>query len=103
MWAQRPPDRSLTNLIVARQLSHRFALGVTVGNHPFLARMEPVRTPELLALPLGPLNALLATLADQSALELGSMRCTAYQRAFLARRRGRGRTVVRKLRSAPVG
>jgi hypothetical protein len=49
MWAQRPPDRSLTNLIVARQLSHRFALGVTVGNHPFLARIEPVRTPELLA------------------------------------------------------
>jgi hypothetical protein len=65
---KRPPDRAEANLILLGQLRHGGALGVAVGNHALLAVTQGSWPPELGALSLGALDALLATLLDQAAL-----------------------------------
>src|SRR6516164_5095580 len=67
---QRPPDRRLAAFILPRQLSHRLAGRVPLGNTPALAGVERSRPAEPGALAPGPLDPLLAALADQAALEL---------------------------------
>src|SRR6478735_6410930 len=69
---QRPPNRGLADLVLARQFRHRLASSVPLGNAPALAGIECSRSAELLAVGLGPLDAFLTTLADQAALKLGN-------------------------------
>src|SRR6476619_2789450 len=68
---QRPPNRRLADLVLARQFRHGLAGSVPLGNAPALAGIECGRPAELLAVGLGPLDAFLATLPDQAALKLG--------------------------------
>jgi hypothetical protein len=69
-----PPDRCLTDLVLDRQFGHRLAGSVPLGNAPALAGVERSRPAEVGALALGPLDPLLAALADQAALELADAR-----------------------------
>ena len=45
---------------------------MTVGNNPLLTSIQPRGPAKLLALPPGPLDALIRAFADQATLELGN-------------------------------
>src|SRR5215472_8169128 len=72
MLLKGPPDRRLAAFVLPRQLCHCLAGSIPLGNAPALAGIERGRPAELDALAPGPLDPLLATLADQAALELGN-------------------------------
>src|SRR5262252_4587634 len=72
MLLQRPPDRRLAAFVLPRQLRHCLAGSVPLGNAPALAGVKRGRPAKLGALAPGPLDPLLAALADQTALELGN-------------------------------
>jgi hypothetical protein len=60
------------DVVLLGQLDDGRTLGVAVGNRAPLAFVESLWSTELGALALGPLDALLAALADQAALEFGN-------------------------------
>src|SRR5215831_1225112 len=67
-----PPYGRLAAFVLPRQLCHRLAGRVPLGNAPALAGIERSRLAEPGAPAPGPLDPLLAALADQVALELGN-------------------------------
>ena len=69
---QRAPDRRLGDAVAGRQLGHRLARGVTLGDLAALADVELGLVAELLAFGLGAIDAGLAALADQRSLEFGN-------------------------------
>src|SRR5262249_25659759 len=69
---KRPPDGANSDAVLLSKLRDCRAPAVTVGNNPLLAVVEPFRTPKLLALTLGALDALLGAAPDQLALELSN-------------------------------
>jgi hypothetical protein len=74
---QCPPDGCLSALILARQLGHCLASRIALSNALFLAGIQRSRATEFRTLALRSVNAGLTALADEFALELGGMRCTA--------------------------
>jgi hypothetical protein len=69
---QRSPDRGLADVVVPSQLCHRLAGGIALGKPLLLAGVQDSRTAELRTLALRTVNAGLAALPDQLALELGN-------------------------------
>src|SRR5215475_6751457 len=69
---QRPPDRRFTAAVLARQLCHRLASSVALGDTPALAVIKQSRPAELRALSFCPLDPFFTPLADQAALEFGN-------------------------------
>src|SRR6516164_675399 len=67
---KRPPNGRFADFVLQRQLSHRLASSVTLGDLPLLAGIEARRAAELRAPSLGSLDSLIASLADQAALKL---------------------------------
>src|SRR5262249_20190709 len=67
----RPPDRRFAAAVLARQLCHRLAGCVALGDTPALAMIKHGGPAELRALSFCPLDPLFTPLADQAALELG--------------------------------
>jgi hypothetical protein len=67
-----PPNGTHANAVLPGKLRDGCALTVTVGNHPLLTVIEPLRTSELLALPLGTLDPRIGAAADQATLKLGN-------------------------------
>jgi hypothetical protein len=67
---QRTPHRRLANPVHRSQLRHRFALGVPFSGNADHLSIQLALAPERDSLGLGPLDALLTALADQTALEL---------------------------------
>lgn len=65
---QCPPDRRLADVVLDRQLGHRLAGRVALGDLAALAGVELGRATEQRALGLGAGNAIVAALADQAAL-----------------------------------
>ena len=55
---QRPPDRRFTALVLARQLCHRLASSIALGDTPALAGVERIWSTELCALVLCSLDGL---------------------------------------------
>jgi hypothetical protein len=68
---QCPPDRGLAATVLKRRRRHGLATSVALGDFLSLAVVEYWPATELRAFGLSSLDALLATLADELALELG--------------------------------
>src|SRR5262249_5794034 len=66
---QRSPDRCLTAAVVKGKLAHSFASGVAFGNFPALTSVEHGLAAKHGALGFGSLDAFIAALANQLALE----------------------------------
>jgi hypothetical protein len=71
---QRSPDRRFAAFVFARQVGHRLAISVALGNAAALSDIEHSLATELLALGLGAIDAFLTAGADQAALKFSDAR-----------------------------